>query len=160
MIKNEVNIIGVLANSKLQEIAKDNLILKSFNLNITNLEDIHSLYEISLFTEITKNRTITFKDATINSLSFSISTKCLYSDIYTNAIFKENSQPFIIDLDTSKCIEKCLIVDCNFLLDNNTLYLNLLIGFVIETSTIKIYKAKNYIETSNEYIFDSTFDFL
>ncbi|MGL4762152.1 MAG: hypothetical protein ACRCWG_11950 [Sarcina sp.] len=160
MIKHEAKIFGIASEHVLQRISKDNLILKPFNFKLDNLDDISSAYEITLFTKIISSKKINIQESYITTLTFNIAAKVLYSDSYTNAVIKECTYPFIVSYPNLTKTSEILIIDCNFHINESSIHFSVLIGFVRESANIKIYKAKNYIETANTFDFDSSFDFL
>ncbi|MGL4450230.1 MAG: hypothetical protein ACRCTZ_03430 [Sarcina sp.] len=160
MIINNVKVQGIAPKSELDTINSTDLILNSFNFELNNINDLSSVYELTLDINKFYLNNIKLKDSTITTVSFTLLTKVLYSTPNNAISIKEVLFPYIYNLTEHTNISKLLILDCNFSVNASSISLSLLIGFIKEQSVIKIYKTKNYIKTVLNENFDSTFDFL
>lgn len=160
MIRNEVKVIGLVSKEDLSLISSEDVIIESFNFELNHFEDLNSVYELTLNVDSFNLNTITFKNSTINTISFRILAKVLYSKSNNTIIVKDFLLPYIYNLKTASKVSKLTLIDCNLSVNFSSISLSLLVGFIKEKTSINIYKTKNYITTQTKSDFNSTFDFL
>lgn len=160
MIRNDVKIQGVALKDELSTISRSEIIINSFNFDLNNIDQLASVYEITLDIDDISLKSIKLKDSSLSSISFTLLAKVLYSTPSNSISIKEFLFPYIYNFDFHVNISKLLILDCNLSINPSSISLSLLIGFIKEKSTFKIYKTKNYIKTVLNSEFDSSFDFL
>ena len=160
MIRNEVKVIGLVSKEDLSLISSEDIIIESFNFELNHFKDLNSVYELTLNIESFNLNTIAFKNSTMNTISFRISAKVLYSISNNTISVKDFLFPYIYNLKIATKVSKLILIDCNLSINSSSVSLALLIGFIKEKTSINIYKTKNYITTETKSDFNSTFDFL
>ncbi len=163
MIKNDIEIQGLITEDKLKLLNKSDFIIKSLDSDLSLDFPIKSIYEIKLSTNLISKRKVELKDSFLTIITAKLNLKILYSEQSTNrALFAEKNIPILYNIDKNIDIDNIEILDLNLIEDNKNYKLNFIFMLLKQNkSDVKMYTLDSrYINNSSKDMFNSSLDFL